>query len=72
MIFEKINLKGPFKVKLDKKYDDRGFFSRLWCSEEYQALGLNNKLKQINNSYNSKKGTLRGLHFQYPQNQRLK
>jgi len=44
--------------------DDRGFFSRLFCQHEFAQFNINPNIAQINNSYNHKKGTLRGLHYQ--------
>lgn len=66
MIFTPLHLEGAYLINLDKNEDDRGFFARYYCDEEFGALGLNTKWVQINNSYSTMKGTLRGLHFQYP------
>ena len=46
--------------------DSRGFFSRLFCSNELSAAGWNRPIVQINHSFTHKKGAIRGLHFQYP------
>lgn len=46
--------------------DHRGFFSRFYCSDEFSAAGIIKPISQINQSYTSKIGTVRGLHFQYP------
>jgi len=64
MIFQELNLKGGYLINLDKFEDFRGFNSRLFCDEEFAKQGLNQHWKQINNTYNLQKGTLRGLHFQ--------
>lgn len=64
MIFEKLKLEGSYLIKLDPKQDDRGFFSRLFCENEFKENGLNSNWVQINNSYNKFKGTLRGMHMQ--------
>ena len=72
MLFKPTKLKGSFLVNLEKFDDKRGFFSRYWCKNEYSELGLNEEIKQINNSFNAKKGTLRGLHFQYPPKSEVK
>ena len=66
MIFKELPMEGAYLVELEKNIDDRGFFSRLWCEKQYKNKNLNPDVKQINNSINNKKGTLRGLHFQYP------
>tara|TARA_B100001093_G_C26466246_1_gene858618 strand:+ start:130 stop:669 length:540 start_codon:yes stop_codon:yes gene_type:complete len=64
MHFEELNLKGGYLINLDKFEDFRGFNSRLFCDQEFADIGLNQHWKQINNTYNMNKGTLRGLHFQ--------
>ena len=64
MIFTETKLKGAFVVELDLIHDDRGFFARTWCKKEFEAHGLNHALVQCNTSYNKKKGTLRGMHYQ--------
>jgi dTDP-4-dehydrorhamnose 3,5-epimerase len=64
MIFTKTALNDATIVDIEKKEDERGFFARSWCLGEFKAHGLNPKLSQCNISFNSKKGTLRGMHFQ--------
>jgi len=49
---------------LDTIVDERGFFARVWCEQEFKAQQLDSKLSQCNLSYNKLKGTLRGLHYQ--------
>ena len=67
MIFEETKLKGAFIIKLEKREDERGFFARSWCQNEFNEHGLNAHIVQCNISYSKKKGTLRGMHFQaYP------
>ncbi len=46
--------------------DERGFFARSWCQREFSEHGLNPNLVQCSISYNKKKGTLRGMHYQLP------
>jgi dTDP-4-dehydrorhamnose 3,5-epimerase len=53
-------------IELQKHEDERGFFARSWCSEEFSSKGLDTRLVQCNVSFNKKKGTLRGLHYQLP------
>ena len=72
MIFQSLPLEGAYLIDLEKKQDDRGFFSRLFCEKQFCERGLVSKWAQINNSYNEKKGTLRGLHFQRPPNAEVK
>ena len=66
MIFNETKLKGAFVIDLELRSDDRGFFARTFCSREFEAHGLNASIAQANISFNRRKGTLRGLHFQYP------
>ncbi|KJS32204.1 MAG: dTDP-4-dehydrorhamnose 3,5-epimerase [Desulfatitalea sp. BRH_c12] len=64
MIFKETRLKGAYLVELEKREDHRGFFARGWCRHEAEGLGLKGEMVQFNISYNSKKGTLRGMHYQ--------
>lgn len=64
MIFTALPLSGTFEITLEKHQDERGFFARIYCDEEFAALGLNTRWVQMNMSFNQTKGTLRGLHFQ--------
>ena len=64
MIFTETNLAGAFVVDLDYVTDDRGFFARTFCADEFSKRGLKPTVMQTNTSLNHKKGTLRGLHYQ--------
>lgn len=64
MIFIETELKGAFVIDLQRLEDERGFFARSWCRREFEGNGLNPNLAQCNISYNLKKGTLRGMHYQ--------
>ena len=64
MIFSQTKLKGAFLIEPERKEDQRGFFARTWCQQEFEDHGLNSKLVQCSVSFNNKKGTLRGMHFQ--------
>ncbi len=64
MIFNETKLKGAFIIELEKLEDERGFFARTWCKDEFEAQGLNTRLVQINVAFNKKRGTIRGLHYQ--------
>ena len=64
MIFIETKLKGAFIVEPECQEDERGFFARTWCQREFEAHGLNPRLVQCNISFNKKKGTVRGMHFQ--------
>jgi dTDP-4-dehydrorhamnose 3,5-epimerase len=64
MIFTESPLPGAFLVDLELLTDERGFFARAYCAEEFAARGLSTPLRQCSLSYNARKGTLRGLHYQ--------
>ncbi len=64
MKFEETKLKGAFVIEIEKLEDERGFFGRSWCINEMKLHGLNPNIRQANISFNKKKGTLRGMHFQ--------
>lgn len=67
MEFENTRLQGLKLILPDKKSDDRGFFFRSFCKSSFANAGLPNvEFVQLNHSFNKKKGTFRGLHFQYP------
>lgn len=57
-------LPGVFEIRTEPHRDERGFFARTWCEQEFAAHGLNPRIVQCNISFNSWKGTLRGMHFQ--------
>lgn len=64
MVFTETALKGAYLIELERIEDERGFFARAWCQREFEAQGLDTSLVQCNISYNRKKGTLRGMHYQ--------
>lgn len=66
MVFTETKLKGAFIVDLEPRGDDRGFFARAFCQREFEAQGLKPLIAQANISFNYRKGTVRGLHFQFP------
>ena len=66
MIFTETNLPGAFVIDIDRREDDRGFFARTFCQHEFADHGLKPTIAQANVAFNSRKGTLRGMHFQYP------
>jgi len=66
MIFTESPLPGAFLIDLAPIADERGFFARAYCDEEFAAKGLRTELRQCSVSYNIQKGTLRGLHYQRP------
>lgn len=66
MIFTETKLKGAFIIDLERREDARGFFARAFCQKEFAAHGLKPIIAQANIAHNHKKGTLRGMHFQFP------
>lgn len=64
MNFIPAGLAGAYLIEPARAADERGFFSRVYCAQEFGAHGLNPLGEQCNVSYNLKKGTLRGLHYQ--------
>jgi dTDP-4-dehydrorhamnose 3,5-epimerase len=66
MIFTETKLKGAFIIDLERRSDSRGFFARAFCQNEFQAHGLKPIIAQANLASNKLKGTVRGMHFQFP------
>jgi dTDP-4-dehydrorhamnose 3,5-epimerase len=64
MIFRETKLKSAYVIELERMADERGFFARSWCQEEFERHGLLPRIVQANVSYNHRAGTLRGLHYQ--------
>jgi dTDP-4-dehydrorhamnose 3,5-epimerase len=68
--FAETFLKGAYIVEMEPHRDERGFFARTWCRQEFEAHNLNPNLAQCSTSFNKRRGTLRGLHYQadpYPE-----
>ena len=66
MIFHKTPLQNVFLIEPEKRGDERGFFARVFCDDEFATHGLETRFVQANNSLTAKKGTLRGMHYQVP------
>lgn len=66
MIFTETKLPGAFILDIERREDSRGFFARVFCQHEFEAHGLKTLIAQANIAYNRKKGTIRGMHFQFP------
>jgi dTDP-4-dehydrorhamnose 3,5-epimerase len=62
--FEALPIAGAYLIEPDRLEDQRGFFARTWCREELAARGLVTELAQCSISFNRRKGTLRGMHYQ--------
>ena len=63
MLFEELPLKGAYLVKPEPAVDERGFFVRTFCREEFAAHGLVAGIAQASISFNRRRGTVRGMHF---------
>ena len=66
MIFSETKLEGAFVIDLDRKGDNRGFFARAFCQHEFEEYGLEPVIAQANIAFNRRRGTMRGMHFQFP------
>jgi dTDP-4-dehydrorhamnose 3,5-epimerase len=64
MKFHPTKLAGVFEIHIEPMRDERGFFARTWCRSEFEEHGLESTLVQCNISFNPRKGTLRGMHYQ--------
>jgi len=66
MIFTETKLPGAFIIDLERREDSRGFFARSFCQHEFAEHGLEPIIAQSNLAFNRRKGTMRGMHFQFP------
>lgn len=66
MKFHETTLKGVYTIELEPHLDERGFFARTFCKNEFRRIHHQKEFVQFNHSYTVKKGTLRGLHYQVP------
>jgi dTDP-4-dehydrorhamnose 3,5-epimerase len=66
MLFEATKLKNAFVIDLEIRDDHRGGFARTFCAKEFEQHGLKPVVAQCNMSFNYKKGTMRGMHYQLP------
>ena len=66
MIFTETKLAGAFTIDLERREDNRGYFARAFCQHEFEQQGLKPVIAQANIGFNRYKGTLRGMHFQFP------
>ncbi len=72
MIFTETKIKGVYIIEPEPLTDERGFFARSFCKEEFRKQGLETDIVQCNISYNKKKGTLRGMHYQAAPHEEVK
>ncbi|MFC4168375.1 dTDP-4-dehydrorhamnose 3,5-epimerase [Teichococcus aestuarii] len=66
MKFHKTPLQDAYVIEMEPRADERGFFARAFCEQEFAEAGLVSRYAQVNNSFNPRKGTLRGMHYQLP------
>lgn len=66
MIFTETKLRGAFIIDLERRGDERGYFARAFCQGEFREHDLEPVVAQANTACNTRAGTLRGMHFQYP------
>ena len=66
MIFTETKLKGAFVIELERREDERGFFARSFCRQEFEEHGMKPLIAQSGIAKNREKGTMRGMHFQFP------
>jgi dTDP-4-dehydrorhamnose 3,5-epimerase len=72
MIFIETKLKGAYIIEPERREDERGFFARSFCKNEFKEHGLNDNLVQCNISFNKTEGTMRGMHLQIPPKEEAK
>ncbi len=66
MKFQETPIEGLYVIELEPRGDERGFFARGFCRDEFRAHGLVGEFVQVNDSLSARKGTLRGMHYQLP------
>jgi len=66
MRFEALTVDGAMRISLERHADERGFFARTFCAQEFGAAGIPANLVQASVSYNAQRATVRGMHFQWP------
>lgn len=64
MVFTATALGGAYLIEPERQTDERGFFARTWSRDEFDAHGLDPRIAQCSISFNTRKGTLRGMHYQ--------
>jgi dTDP-4-dehydrorhamnose 3,5-epimerase len=64
VLFRELSLPGAYLVEIEPRADERGFFARTFCEDEFAAAGLVARFPQASVSYNARRGTVRGMHFQ--------
>ena len=72
MIYRELELEGAYVIELDLKEDNRGFFARTWDEKEFAEHGLEPRVVQCNVSFNPRRGTVRGMHYQRAPHEEVK
>jgi dTDP-4-dehydrorhamnose 3,5-epimerase len=72
MRFTEIRLRGAFLIEPEPIEDERGFFARIWCQEEFRKHGLTAEIAQISLSFTKRRGILRGMHYQVAPHEEVK
>ncbi len=72
MLFTETRIAGVWILEPERRVDERGFFARTWCQQEFATHGLNPRIEQCGTSFNPRAGTLRGLHYQAAPHQEAK
>ena len=72
MIFRETKLPGAYIIEPEPSRDERGFFARTFCRREFEKIGHHRDFVQFNHSHTSRKGTIRGLHYQRPPHAEIK
>lgn len=72
MTFTETSLKGNFVIAPSAHGDHRGWFMRTYCKNQFQQIGHDKEWVQMNHSFTSSRGTVRGLHFQHPPHGEIK
>jgi dTDP-4-dehydrorhamnose 3,5-epimerase len=72
LTFQETAVESAFIIDPEKREDDRGFFARTWCVDEFAAHGLHPRFVQGNVGHSAARGTLRGLHYQVPPHEEAK
>jgi len=72
MIFSETSLKGSYTIDLEPYRDERGWFARTYCKNEFSQIGHTKEWVQLNHSFTRQKGTIRGMHYQLPPGSEIK
>ena len=72
MKFTELKIKGAYLIEIEPANDERGFFVRSFCSEEFKQRSLEHEIKQTSISFNQEAGTIRGMHYQKPPHEEAK